>query len=1071
MKKYLLLIFSVVCFTQTGFSQTINWDGDNPIGNFSYCDNWYGNSCPTGFGGFNYSNELQFNFRNNASQTSTYFDLGWQNIKSLIYMGTYGSSTPLSGNGNGLNFDIKVENNSSFPQTVNIPLSGAKNGSTVIELNPVNADLTIGGILFNDNNKVINIYGSNSKVLKLNNYIVGNGSVNLNIKQNSKVVLNYDMSSQASAFSGGVNIDIGEFWFEQGASINGGTIKVGTGNANVAKLYISDADGGTTVNNAITVPASSTNSFIGGLNTSGTNIFSGTLTLSAPVTLEAWSGGAVNFTGGIGGSVAVNIGRISGAGTATINYITNTKTYSGLTTINAGALLKISSGGTIPSTNNITVNSSGTLQVSTNQTLNTLVNNGTIIIDPGVILTVGSISGTGTITGSSTSNLIITGTTSTTLNFTSGSRSLNNLSTNASVTLGTDLDLYGALTVSGSAVFDADGSANDKIFTLKSNATSTARVAAGASGGNYIIGNVVIERYTSDKRAWRLLSAPINSGQTIKQAWMENGVNNNGFGTHITTFTGDPNAANFDAEKPASSIRSFTNPGNNWTTTPNTTTAINNEQGYMLFVRGNRAINLNDITAHSAATLRITGTLKQGTQSAVSVPYSATDYTLVGNPFASPIDYEYLYNNSGSNLSSSFYIWDGNLAGTYGVGGYRLVTRTGAGTYQQTPAGGSAVANNSMRYIHSGQAFLANAVSGTLSLVINEASKATSVADIFPFTPTTVDEEMTINMSVVETDLSVNLADGIRAKYNAAYDAAVTGEDNRKLNNFNENIAVIREGANLIVERRPVIGTTDTTYLSISNMQQKNYQLDINTTNLNHTNLLGKIVDNFTASSSPVNLNGNTIFNFTVTADPASSATDRFKIVFYPQGTLPVTFTSIKAVQQANDIAVEWKVENQTNIKQYEVEKSTDCRSFTKVGTQIATGANGTAATYNWLDVHAVSGDNFYRVKSVGFGGDVQYTRIVKVRMGKGVPAITVYPNPVTDRIVTLQFTDMAKGNYTINLVNNLGQTVQSKLISHNGANAAQSFAIDRGVTKGNYQLKVVKPGGEKEVMKLVIAE
>src|SRR5438034_5256517 len=50
-----------------------NWDGDNPFGNFSYNDNWFGNNQPGwGFG----SGNLVFNFRNNSSQTSLYFDYG-----------------------------------------------------------------------------------------------------------------------------------------------------------------------------------------------------------------------------------------------------------------------------------------------------------------------------------------------------------------------------------------------------------------------------------------------------------------------------------------------------------------------------------------------------------------------------------------------------------------------------------------------------------------------------------------------------------------------------------------------------------------------------------------------------------------------------------------------------------------------------------------------------------------------------------------------------------------------------------------------------------------------------------
>ena len=57
-------------------------------------------------------------------------------------------------------------------------------------------------------------------------------------------------------------------------------------------------------------------------------------------------------------------------------------------------------------------------------------------------------------------------------------------------------------------------------------------------------------------------------------------------------------------------------------------------------------------------------------------------------------------------------------------------------------------------------------------------------------------------------------------------------------------------------------------------------------------------------------------------------------------GPTPVTLSSVKAYQQGNDIAIEWKVQNETAIKHYEVEKSTDGITFTNVVTQTATGNN-----------------------------------------------------------------------------------------------------------------------------------
>ena len=83
-------------------------------------------------------------------------------------------------------------------------------------------------------------------------------------------------------------------------------------------------------------------------------------------------------------------------------------------------------------------------------------------------------------------------------------------------------------------------SASDTI-TLHSDATKTARMAQVDGSINYnTTGKFVVERYISAKRAWRFLSVPTNSSQTIKQAWQEGALNSGsdpapGFGTQITS--------------------------------------------------------------------------------------------------------------------------------------------------------------------------------------------------------------------------------------------------------------------------------------------------------------------------------------------------------------------------------------------------------------------------------------------------------------------------------------------------------------------------------------------------------
>ena len=186
-----------------------NWDGDNPVGNFSYTDNFYCNTAG-GCGGYGYGSSLHFSLRNNSSQTSQYQDAGWQNEDNIYWDSSWPVDTTFNANGSsGIDVNQRIENDSSHTITMNCPTSGAKNGATQIELNPVSGDLILNANVYNDNNKPFFVYGPNSKMLTIGTGLAGNSSVSLTLAQYSKVKLTAAQSWGDSTH--GVSIQQGEF--------------------------------------------------------------------------------------------------------------------------------------------------------------------------------------------------------------------------------------------------------------------------------------------------------------------------------------------------------------------------------------------------------------------------------------------------------------------------------------------------------------------------------------------------------------------------------------------------------------------------------------------------------------------------------------------------------------------------------------------------------------------------------------------------------------------------------------------------------------------------------------------
>ena len=250
-------------------------------------------------------------------------------------------------------------------------------------------------------------------------------------------------------------------------------------------------------------------------------------------------------------------------------------------------------------------------------------------------------------------------------------------------------------------------------------------------------------------------------------------------------------------------------------------------------------------------------------------------------------------------------------------------------------------------------------------------------------------------------------------------------------------------------------------------MRLQAYQFVFAASQLGNIGLTARLEDLYTGTSTPVSLTDTTKINFTVNADAASQGSHRFRIVFTTLNAapLPVTFTSLKAWQQnGNNIAVQWNVENQLNINQYEIEKSTDGKNFSVIGITKAIDNNAGSETYNWIDPTGNNGNNFYRIESTGVNGTAQYSQTAEVNIGSIMAGILIYPNPVLEGIVDVQLNNMPKGKYALRIVGTNGQVLATEDMEHNGGNATTTIIIKNYLAGGLYNLEVVNPDNSKSI-------
>lgn len=217
--------------------------------------------------------------------------------------------------------------------------------------------------------------------------ILSNGSA---VSSMTKTGAGTLLLSGANTFTGGSSVINGKLIIDANTALGTGAVNIGdtVGSNSAALLFSTTA--GRTVTNAITASAGSSGTLtLGGLNTSGTNTFSGSVTLNKSVTLTAEPGGEVLFSNVISGT-GFGVTKI-GAGTVRFS---GANTYTGLTTINAGTLAYGASN--VIATGGVTIDgSAAVLDLGASRT-DTV---GQIILNNG-----GAITGSGTSTLSSTAS-------------------------------------------------------------------------------------------------------------------------------------------------------------------------------------------------------------------------------------------------------------------------------------------------------------------------------------------------------------------------------------------------------------------------------------------------------------------------------------------------------------------------------------------------------------------------------------------------------------------------------------------------------------------------------------------
>lgn len=119
--------------------------------------------------------------------------------------------------------------------------------------------------------------------------------------------------------------------------------------------------------------------------------------------------------------------------------------------------------------------------------------------------------------------------------------------------------------------------------------------------------------------------------------------------------------------------------------------------------------------------------------------------------------------------------------------------------------------------------------------------------------------------------------------------------------------------------------------------------------------------------------------------------------------TLPVTLMDFTAKKGNKGIRLNWQTAMEQDAESFSVQHSTDAINWTTIGRVNAAGNSQSTQYYNYLHVDPNPGNNHYRLIERDRNGKQTISKVVALSFVANNSALSVYPNPVTGSIVTVQ--------------------------------------------------------------------
>lgn len=163
-------------------------------------------------------------------------------------------------------------------------------------------------------------------------------------------------------------------------------------------------------------------------------------------------------------------------------------------------------------------------------------------------------------------------------------------------------------------------------------------------------------------------------------------------------------------------------------------------------------------------------------------------------------------------------------------------------------------------------------------------------------------------------------------------------------------------------------------------------------------------------------------------------------------GSLPVEWLSFKARFIGDDVLLEWATAMEENNSHFVVERSANGEEWVAIGEINGAGFSTQVNRYDLMDMQALNGTSYYRIKQVDFDGKYSYSHTEVLHKQKLTDiGMNISPNPASDFVEVSWVKNLNAATGSLQLLNMQGQVIKNYELERDQMVEIDLTDLDRG--------------------------